>query len=164
MMVDGDVQAGGRRVIQGSCLCGGVRFEIDRAIGPFELCHCRRCRKVSGSAFMAGLGVYRDEFRYLAGHDLIRAYEAPILEGPPAYRVCFCGVCGSCVPDPQGDSEWFEIPAGLLDADPEVRPDKHIYVDFKADWFAITDLLPQFDKIGVARHRAQNPPPARHRE
>ena len=46
-------------MIQGGCLCGGVRFEIDRAVGPFELCHCRRCRKASGSAFMAGIGVRR---------------------------------------------------------------------------------------------------------
>jgi hypothetical protein len=35
--------------IKGSCLCGGVRFELDRAAGPFEICHCNRCRKVSGS-------------------------------------------------------------------------------------------------------------------
>jgi len=36
--------------IRGSCLCGGVRFEIDRAVGPVEFCHCTRCRKVSGSS------------------------------------------------------------------------------------------------------------------
>ncbi len=27
-------------MICGSCLCGGVQFEIARGIGPFELCHC----------------------------------------------------------------------------------------------------------------------------
>ena len=70
-------------MIHGGCLCGGVRFEIDRAVGPFELCHCSRCRKVSGSAFMAGLGVRRDDFRLVRGHELIRSYEAPILEAPP---------------------------------------------------------------------------------
>jgi hypothetical protein len=37
-------------MMRGSCLCGGVRFEVDRAVGPFELCHCSRCRKASGSA------------------------------------------------------------------------------------------------------------------
>ena len=50
-------------MIQGSCLCGGVKFEITRAVGPFELCHCSRCRKASGSAFAAGLGVLREDFR-----------------------------------------------------------------------------------------------------
>jgi hypothetical protein len=140
-------------MIRGSCLCGGVRFEMDRAVGPFELCHCSRCRKVSGSAFVAGLGVRRDEFRFISGRELIRTYEAPILKSPPAYRVCFCCKCGSPVPDPETEWEWFEIAAGLLDDDPQIRPDKHIYVDFKAAWFEIGDSLPRFDKQAILRHR-----------
>ena len=140
-------------MIRGSCLCGGVTFEIDRAVGPFELCHCSRCRKNSGSAFVAGLGVRRDEFRLLSGRELIKAFEAPIIESPPAYRVCFCSNCGSPAPDPDGDSEWFEIPAGLLDDDPQLRPDKHIFVEVKSKWFAITDDLPQLDKKALLKHR-----------
>lgn len=140
-------------MIRGSCLCGGVTFEVDRAVGPFEICHCSRCRKVSGSAFVAGLGVRRDELRFVSGRELIRTYEAPILESPPAYRVCFCSRCGSCVPDPDAQSEWFEIAAGLLDDDPQIRPDKHIYVELKAAWFDIDDNLPQFDKQAILRHR-----------
>jgi hypothetical protein len=35
--------------IRGSCLCGGVTFEIDRACGPAEFCHCNRCRKLSAA-------------------------------------------------------------------------------------------------------------------
>ncbi len=54
-------------MIRGQCLCGGVQFEIERARGPFELCHCARCRKVSGSAFMAGLGVRTEDFRFVCG-------------------------------------------------------------------------------------------------
>ena len=133
-------------MIKGSCLCGGVRFEINRADGPFELCHCRRCRKVSGAAFVAGLGVRTKDFRLLAGGDLISTYEAPILECPPAYRTSFCSRCGSPVPSPAPGAQWFEIPAGLLDDDPALRPDKHIFVELKAPWFKITDDLPQYDK------------------
>ena len=140
-------------MIQGGCLCGGVRFEIDRAAGPFELCHCRRCRKVSGSAFMAGVGVRREDFRFASGVELIRSYEAPILESPPAYRVCFCSRCGSCVPDPEATSDTIEIAAGLLDDDPQIRPDKHIFVELEAPWFEITDDLPRLDKRALIEHR-----------
>ena len=143
-------------MIRGGCLCGGVRFEIDRAVGPFELCHCRRCRKTSGSAFMATVGVRREDFRWLSGRERIKCYEAPILESPPAYRVCFCSECGSCVPDPKADSAWFEIAAGLLDDDPTLRPDRHIFVELKAPWFNITDGLPQLDKQALIRHRTAN--------
>ncbi len=140
-------------MIHGSCLCGGVRFEVARFTGPFELCHCSRCRKVSGSAFMAGAGVRRQDFRWICGQDLITCFEAPIVESPPAYRVCFCSRCGCCVPDPETRSEVFELAAGLLDDDPLIRPDKHIFVECKADWFAISDTLPCFDKPALLAHR-----------
>jgi hypothetical protein len=54
---------------------------------------------------------------------------------------------------PHGDSEWFEIPVGLLDDDPQLRPDKHIFVEVKAKWFTITDDLPQLDKKALLKHR-----------
>jgi hypothetical protein len=133
-------------MISGSCLCGGVRFEVARVVGPFELCHCGRCRKASGAAFVAGLGVRSEDFRLLQGRELISTYAAPILESPPPYRTFFCSRCGSPVPNPDPHGEWFEIPAGVLDDDPQLRPDKHIFVELKPPWVEITDDLPQYDK------------------
>jgi hypothetical protein len=39
----------------------------------------------------------------------------------------------------------LEIPAGLLDDDPGLKPDEHIFVELKAPWFEVTDDLPQYD-------------------
>ncbi len=144
-------------MITGSCLCGGVRFEFRKAVGPFELCHCRRCRKVSGSAFQAGIYVRTDDFKMLFGKELISTYEAPILRSPPAYRVSFCSRCSSPVPNPEPNSEWCEIPAGLLDDDPELKPDKHIFVELKAPWFEIADTLPQYDRPELIELRSRIP-------
>ena len=140
-------------MIRGSCLCGGVRFEIERAVGPFELCHCSRCRKVSGSAFFAGVGVNSEDLLMLEGRELIQSYEAPLLERRPLYRTHFCRRCGSPVPNPDPDGSWFEIPAGLLEDDPELRPDRHICVELTAPWFTISDELPQLDKPALRRLR-----------
>lgn len=142
--------------IRGSCLCGVVQFEITAPLGPFELCHCHRCRKASGSAFVAGLTVQREAFHWLSGQDQIHSYEAPLVESLPAYRVCFCRHCGSPVPDPESHSAQLEIAAGLLDDDPEQCPDKHIYVEHKAAWFEIRDDLPQFDKTALAQWRQKS--------
>ena len=144
-------------MLTGSCLCGGVRFEIARAVGPFELCHCRRCRKASGAAFAAMVGVRRRDFRLIEGAELVATYDAPILEKPPPYRVFFCRRCGSPVPNPDPGAEWFEVPAGLLDGDPGVRPDKHIFVDLKAPWHEIADSLPRLDAAGLRLLRASSP-------
>jgi len=143
-------------VIRGSCLCGGVRFEIAKAVGPFEPCHCNRCRKASGSAFTAGLGVEAADYRLLAGAELIASYDAPILHTPPPYRSSFCRRCGSPVPNPDPGAEWFEIPAGLLEGDPELRPDKHIFVELRPPWLEIVDASPQLTALELVAWRRQH--------
>src|SRR5208282_1502539 len=149
-------------MIHGSCLCCRIRFEFTKPAGPFELCHCRRCRKVTGSAFFSGLYVRVEDFRLLEGKELIATYEAPILREPPAYRASFCSRCGSPVPNPdqvpqrsRGRSGLLEIPAGLLDDDPGLNPDKHIFIELKSPWFEITDGLPQYDLPGLIELRAE---------
>lgn len=37
--------------VKGSCLCGAVRYEATGTPAAFDLDHCSRCRKASGSAF-----------------------------------------------------------------------------------------------------------------
>jgi hypothetical protein len=102
------------------------------------------------------LGVLVRDFRLLSGAELIRTYEAPVRERPPPYRVAFCSRCGSSVPDPPSNADWFEISAGLLDDDPMLRPDKHIFVECKSPWFALSDSLPRFTKPDLVAFRQQS--------
>jgi hypothetical protein len=103
------------------------------------------------------LGVRTSDFHFVHGRDLIATYEAPLLETPPPYRASFRRRCGSPVPNPEPAAEWFEIPAGLLESEPGLRPDKHIFVELKAPWYEITDSLPQFDKTRLRALRASQP-------
>lgn len=128
----------------GSCLCGEVSFSIEGAIGPFELCHCNRCRKVSGSAYVAALVCESSGYKLTNGSELVRSFDAKIINVPPAYRVYFCSICGSQVPDPNPKGRYVDIPAGLLDDDLSISPDKHIYVDLKANWDKLDKQLPMY--------------------
>ena len=139
-------------MIRGSCLCGEVRFEVERVRGPFELCHCNRCRKTSGSSLVPWLTAAEGDFRFVHGQELISKYDAPILEAPPAYCSWFCSRCGSSLPSLWPDG--WSIPAGTLDDDPQLRPDRHIYVDLKAPWDIIGAELPQMTKTKIRAHRA----------
>tara|TARA_Y100001934_G_C11858845_1_gene543234 strand:+ start:146 stop:586 length:441 start_codon:yes stop_codon:yes gene_type:complete len=142
--------------ITGSCLCGAVRIEIDEVAGPLELCHCNRCRKLAGSAFLAAIEVRAEHFRFIAGQDQIDTYDAPILHAPPAYQSCFCRNCGSTTPSPIVDGEFLEVPAGMLDDDPGIKPDKHILIEHRASWHEIEDDLPQLTgpQIHAERQRS----------
>jgi hypothetical protein len=130
--------------IRGSCLCGGITFEIDRASGPVEYCHCNRCRKVSGSSSLLTVVVATKHYRFLTGRELVQTYAAPILYSPPAYHSYFCSTCGSQVPPPSPEGEFFEIAAGLFDDDFGIRPDKHIFVDFMPPWDDLQQQLPAY--------------------
>ena len=142
-------------MVRGSCLCGAVQFEVGRLVGPFELCHCRRCRKSSGSAYLAGIVVSSAEFRWVQGKEHITVFELPVQEHPPAYCRPFCRVCGSPLPEPEASGVWREIPAGLLDDDPGLRPDRHIFVEHRAPWTPRGDGLPELDKGALLALRAQ---------
>jgi hypothetical protein len=127
--------------VRGSCLCGGVRFEIT---GPFLRaghCHCSRCRKHSGAAVGTQGRVRREDFRLVSGAGLIRIF----VPEPGAAVKAFCSVCGSSLFGgtwPEGDE--VSIRLGSLDSDPGIRPQFHTFVDSRAPWDEITDSLPRF--------------------
>lgn len=143
-------------MIEGGCLCGAVRFAFEAPTGDFELCHCSRCRRATGSAFAAGLWVESRGFRLLRGREQVRRYEAPLLKGPPPYRAFFCAVCGSPLPDPEPELRFVEVPAGLLDGNPGVRPDKHLFFGPAAPWYAVQDELPQLDEKAITAYRMEH--------
>jgi hypothetical protein len=99
------------------------------------------------------VGVMTREYRLLSGREIVTTYAAPILYGPPAYRSSFCSNCGSPVPPVAPEGDRLEIPAGLFDDDPLIKPDKHIMVEFAAPWDEISDSLPRYEAREIFRHR-----------
>ena len=128
--------------IKGSCLCGGVAFEISGKTGPIGQCHCSKCRKVSGTDGNAVFYARTDQLRWLQGKDLIRTYLVPNGNG---WCSTFCGTCGSPVPHADNAAKIYFVPAGLMDDDPGHRGyAAHIFVGSKAPWANITDDAPQY--------------------
>jgi hypothetical protein len=133
-------------MITGSCLCGGVRYEIDGKIGPALNCHCSMCRKATGAAFRSRVAVPRMNFRWVTGEDLLTYYDCS-----PTTTRTFCKVCGSTLVSLFHDNpDTLGLPMGTLDDDPSIRPQFHVFVGSKAPWFEITDRLPQYDEFPPA--------------
>lgn len=130
-------------MLRGSCLCGGVRYEIHGDLTGALNCHCTMCRKAQGSAFRSRARVNASDFKWIAGQDLLTYYESS-----PGNHRGFCRVCGAPILTRLDDQpDVFGLPLGALDDDPGVKPAFHVFVGSKAPWHEITDTLPQFDAL-----------------
>ena len=127
--------------ISGSCLCQGIRFEINGRVSAIGMCHCAQCRKVSGVASNAVLFTATDSLEWTNGEDLGMSWEKP-----SGWGSTFCRVCGSPVPRLHPNGKVYFVPAGLLDVDPGVGIERHIFVGSKAPWDEIGGDGEQFDK------------------
>src|SRR5215213_8442728 len=136
-------------LVQASCLCGGVKFEITGPLPPPVNCHCSICRKQHGAAFRSRVRIKVADFIWLQGKELVTFYEST-----PGYHRGFCRVCGSPILNKATENfriaasrpvvlEEYGIALAILDVGADARPERHIFVGSKAAWFVITDDLPQ---------------------
>lgn len=128
--------------LQGSCLCGGVRYQINGPLTGALNCHCSMCRKAHGAAFRSRARVDARDFEFSQGEQLVKFYES----SPGTHRG-FCGICGAPIFSRfDDDKSYYGLPLGSLDSDPHIRPELHVYVSDKAPWHDITDRLPKYDE------------------
>ena len=126
--------------LQGSCLCGKVRYELRGQPLLMYYCHCSMCRKATGTSFATNMQVREEDFSILSGREVLKPYRS----SPDEFRH-FCSKCGSPVfSEAEHRRGILSIRCGLLDGDPGVRPAHHLYVDFKAPWDTIFDRLPEY--------------------
>jgi hypothetical protein len=137
-------------VASGSCLCGAVAYEATGEPAFMQSCHCQRCRRVRAAAHGTNIFYKAAEFRWIRGDERVAEYKLPDAR---FYTAAFCRQCGGAVPKVALDRGMAIIPAGSLDTDPPMRPQRHIFTNYKASWFEITDAIPQFPE-------GPPPPPA----
>ena len=116
----------------GSCLCGGVKYEVQGPLRPVVYCHCAQCRKTSGH-HVAATSAPRDSVK-ISGE--VRWYRSS-----NNARRGFCPTCGGNL-FWDGPGENISIMAGTLD-DADIQALGHIFVANKARYVEICDGLPQ---------------------
>ena len=127
--------------VGGSCLCGGVRFEVTLPFTRAIHCHCSRCRKARGTAHATNYVVPLSGIAFTRGAELLTTYRVPEAQ---YFAHVFCSSCGSSMPRLDEVRGIAIVPMGGLDDDPGVRPQNHIFVDSKAPWHEILDDLPRY--------------------
>jgi hypothetical protein len=124
----------------GSCLCGVVRYQVDGELGAISLCHCSRCRKANGSAFLAAAQVAPQDLKLLSGQEQLGDFES----SAGVHRV-FCRNCGSPLFSRRpGPPEVIRLRIGTLDTPLRDKPQAHIFYADKAEWFDCRDEVPKY--------------------
>jgi hypothetical protein len=125
---------------KGSCLCGSIRYELSAELGDFGYCHCKSCRKASGTAHAANAPIDRAHFHLIDEDGTLREYQS----SPGKFRA-FCSGCGSPIyAYVAATPDVLRLRLGSLDTPFSKRAKAHTFVADKADWEIIEGPLPQF--------------------
>ncbi|OJV64911.1 MAG: aldehyde-activating protein [Clostridiales bacterium 38-18] len=128
---------------KGSCLCKTVKFEVVGEFEDFYLCHCKYCRKDSGSAHAANLFSKSAKLKWLQGEAYVRTFQLKDTNHVKG----FCSNCGSALPNLQMNGSLLVVPAGSLDSQLDKQPDGHIFISDKANWDEELETYKKFDRF-----------------
>jgi hypothetical protein len=128
--------------LQGSCLCGGVRFEVTEPFERTTFCHCEFCKRISGSYGTVSGRADTNAIRVLAGAELLTSYTP---EGGSAKT--FCSRCGSNLFGggwPESETSSVRLASFGLEFDR--APQAHTFMRSLAAWeIPPNDDLPRYD-------------------
>lgn len=112
----------------GSCLCGGVTYELDEPLRNSVACHCNQCRKTSGH-YWSATNVRNQQFR-LTKDGTLRWYQSS-----DQARRGFCGTCGASLFWQTDGEDATSVASGSLDGVTGITTDRHIFTDDKGDYY-----------------------------
>ena len=121
--------------LTGSCLCGGVRYELTEPLTGASYCHCTRCQRRTGTAASANAAAAPGSLRITAGEELVAGWDP----GDGGAVKCFCTRCGSALWSHNPTTGGYGVRLGTRDPDPGIRPELHQYVANAAAWEPIPD-------------------------
>jgi hypothetical protein len=118
-------------VLEGSCLCGAVKYVVSGEATRFYHCHCSRCRKATGTGHASNLFMQPGTLEWLSGEELVRVFKVPEAQ---RFANSFCATCGSRLPRAAPAMGFVMVPAGSLDVEPPIGPQSRIFTGSRAQW------------------------------
>lgn len=129
--------------VDGSCHCGDISYEAE--IDPYavQICHCRDCQTLTGSAFRVAVPAAPENFRLISGTPNIYL---KIADSGSKRNHAFCGKCGAPVfRMPTDNNPNYALRVGGLNQSAELeKPVRQIWVKRRLPWVTRIDEIPEF--------------------
>ena len=129
---------------EGSCSCRAIKYFINDHPLFTHACHCKDCKKSTGSAFVIHTIILESSF-FIKGD--VRAAYLPTGSGA-SYKSYFCINCGTyiyCKYD-MAPGRIIIRTSTLNDSD-IFPPQAHIFTKNKATWINLDDKIPFFERM-----------------
>ncbi|MEM6693306.1 MAG: GFA family protein [Pseudomonadota bacterium] len=120
----------------GGCACGKVRYRSKGSPFWSMHCHCKSCRRATGSPMASFFGIGRGQVTWTG----TRAF----YKSTPGVTRGYCGSCGT--PLFYMSTRWpgeVHILAATLDDPSLYRPTAHVHWAERLPWLTVSDDLPK---------------------
>jgi hypothetical protein len=124
-------------VIEGGCLCGGVRYRLGTTPTQINDCHCIDCRRSSGAPFVTWGTVERGALLMLKG---------ALRKIPHAGRVrSFAACCGTHLFfEDAPDAQTVDVTIASLDDPVPFAPEMIIWTEDRLPWVSLNEERPSY--------------------
>lgn len=125
--------------LSGQCHCGSVKWSVSLPHKLALICHCNMCRVLSGADYSSWLVFPADQFRVIAGEELVNDYQA----SENFFRF-FCSDCGSTVSAINNDKfpDHVYVTKGNITSEFDIPTEIQVFSEYKARWVRIDDDIP----------------------
>ena len=112
--------------IDGTCLCGQIKFEANVDPETTTICHCTDCQINSGTAFGYVVGAINDSFNLLKGE---LSFYIKLADSGAKRELAFCGKCGTRIyakPE-NGKPGFFGLRVGTIRQRKTLQPKRQAW-------------------------------------
>jgi len=130
-------------LVQGSCLCGEIQYEVELIPEKTFNCHCSYCRKAHGAAFVTLTLAKGNTLVIKKGKAYFKEHENEL----GGFRA-FCSECGTRLMNYAPDkSVYLAVALSTVDTPVDFLPNAHANIESKASWHEPYEGIAAFQGI-----------------
>ena len=134
---------------EGGCLCGAVRFAIDRPILGMAVCYCRACQHISGGGPNYVVLAPREALQLIKGEPRVHTILA---ESGNEIGRAFCADCGAPLwAETHDGTPFMPVRAGALDEPTDLTVTSVLYTREAQPWHLIHQGVRTFERMPPVR-------------
>lgn len=130
-------------MVEGSCLCGSIKYEVELIPGKIFNCHCQYCRKAHGADYVTVAIAKASTLKVTDSDGALKEHKNDI----GGFRA-FCSCCGTRLMNYAPDKDtYFSVMLSTVDTPMDFKVSAHVNTESKASWCVPYEGIPSFKSL-----------------